>query len=113
MVPEVQTGIHEAFAGLRSALPKPEPPAARPVPTRGATAKRKPEAVDGPALVQARQSFEQRLFDLEDDDWKALVEARAVPEVEHAVLSVLSRGFLAPVVGARGPRSSGELPHHP
>src|SRR5262249_59795190 len=40
---------------------------------------------------------------------RAVVDARAAPEVEHAVLSVLSRGFLAPVVGARedlGPAGS-------
>jgi hypothetical protein len=109
VVPEVQTAMQEAFAGLRSALPKAEPPAARSAPARGAPAKRKVEALDSSALLQARQTFEQRLFDLEDEDWKALVEAHAVPEVEHAVLSVLSRGFLAPVVGARedlGPAGS-------
>ena len=109
VVPEVQTGIQEAFASLRGLLPKPEPPAARPAPTRGAAAKRKAETVDGSALAQARQSFEQRLFDIEDDDWNAVLEARAAPEVERAVLSVLSRGFLAPVVGARedlGPAGS-------
>ena len=52
-------------------------------------------------LGQARQGFEQRLFDVDDEDWKALVDARAATEVEHAVLSVLSRGFVAPVVGVR------------
>jgi len=109
VVPEAQTAVQEAFAGLRSALPKAEPPAARSAPTRGAPAKRKVEAPDSSALAQTRQTFEQRLFDLEDEDWKALVDAQAVPEVEHAVLSVLSRGFLAPVVGARedlGPAGS-------
>ncbi|HZW91108.1 MAG TPA: HDIG domain-containing protein [Myxococcaceae bacterium] len=108
VVPDVQGAVQEAFAGLRAALPRAEPPA-KPVPTRPAPAKRKAEPVDGSALVQARQAFEQRLFDVEDEDWRALVDARAAPEVEHAVLSVLSRGFLAPVVGARedlGPAGS-------
>ncbi len=65
--------------------------------------------MDSAAVAQTRQTFEQRLFDVEDEDWKALLESRAPPEVERAVLSVLSRGFLAPVVGARedlGPAGS-------
>jgi cyclic-di-AMP phosphodiesterase PgpH len=95
VVPEAQGGIKEAFATLRGTLPRLEPPA-KPGP-----GKRRAEPVDGSALALARQAFEQRLFDVDDEDWKALVDARAAPDVEHAVLSVLSRGFLAPVVGAR------------
>src|SRR5262249_20516247 len=94
-VPEVQGAGQEAFGGLRVAVAGLEPPAR---PTSG---KRKAETADAAALTQARQAFEQRLFDLDDEDWKALVDARVAPEVEHAVLGVLSRGFLAPVVGAR------------
>ena len=107
VVPEVQSAVQEAFAGLRTALTPMDPP--KPAPVKPAPARRKVEPVDAAALAQARQAFEQRLFDIEDDDWKALVDARALPEVEHAVLSVLSRGFLAPVVGARedlGPAGS-------
>lgn len=103
VVPEVQAAVQEAFGGLRSALTRLDPPA-KPPPGR-----RRPEPVDGSALAQARQAFEQRLFDVEDEDWKALVEVRASIEAEHAVLAVLSRGFLAPVVGARedlGPAGS-------
>jgi len=105
VVPEVQTAVQEAFGGLRAATARVDPPA-KPAPGKG---KRKPEPVDTSALTQARQAFEQRLFEVDDEDWVALVEARGAPEVEHAVLSVLSRGFLAPVVGARedlGPAGS-------
>jgi putative nucleotidyltransferase with HDIG domain len=108
VVPEVQGAVQEAFAALRATLARMDPPA-KAAPAKPGSAKRKPEPVDGSALAQARQAFEQRLFDVEDEDWKALVDARAAPEVEHAVLSVLSRGFLAPVVGARedlGPAGS-------
>jgi len=101
-VVEVGTGVcqtveqaREELANLRTTLARLEPPA-KPAPP-----KRRAEPVDGSALAQARQSFEQRLFDVDDEDWKAVVDAKAAPEVEHAVLSVLSRGFLAPVVGAR------------
>ena len=65
--------------------------------------------MDTSGIAQARQTFEQRLFEVDDEDWAALVVARGAPQVEHAVLSVLSRGFLAPVVGARedlGPAGS-------
>ena len=109
VVPEAQTSVQDAFTGLRTALARLEPPAAKAAPTRATAVRKKPEAADGSALAQGRQSFEQRLFDLEDEDWRALVDAQAAPEVEHAVLSVLSRGFLAPVVGARedlGPAGS-------
>jgi cyclic-di-AMP phosphodiesterase PgpH len=95
VVPEVLASVHEAFEALRAALGRLDPPA------KPAAGKRKPEPVDAAALAQTRQPFEQRLFDVDDEDWKALLEARAPPEVERAVLSVLSRGFLAPVVGAR------------
>ena len=95
VVPEAQAAVQESFATLRAALPRVETPA-KPAPSR-----RRVEPVDGSALPQARQAFEQRLFDVDDEDWKALVDSRATPDVEHAVLSVLSRGFLAPVVGAR------------
>jgi putative nucleotidyltransferase with HDIG domain len=95
VVPEVQSAVQESFAALRSTLARMEP-AAKPAP-----GKRKPEPVDSSVLVQARQAFEQRLFDLDEEDWRALVDARASSEVERAVLAVLSRGFLAPVVGAR------------
>lgn len=109
VVPEAQTSVRDAFTGLRTALARLEPAPVKAAAPRGAAAKRKPEPSDGSALAQARQSFEQRLFDLDDEDWRALVDAQAAPEVEHAVLSVLSRGFLAPVVGARedlGPAGS-------
>ena len=95
VVPEVQAAVQESFAALRSTLARMEP-AAKPAP-----GKRKPEPVDSSVLVQARQAFEQRLFDLDEEDWRALVDSRASSEVERAVLAVLSRGFLAPVVGAR------------
>jgi cyclic-di-AMP phosphodiesterase PgpH len=95
VVPEVQSAVQESFAALRSTLARMEP-AAKPAP-----GKRKPEPVDSSVLVQARQAFEQRLFDLDEEDWRALVDSRASSEVERAVLAVLSRGFLAPVVGAR------------
>jgi hypothetical protein len=65
--------------------------------------------VDTSALAHTRQAFEQRLFEVDDEDWTPLLDARGAPEVEHAVLAVLSRGFLAPVVGARedlGPSGS-------
>jgi cyclic-di-AMP phosphodiesterase PgpH len=107
VVPEVQGAVQEAFASLRASLARMEPPAKPPA--RPGGAKRRPEPADGSAVAQARQAFEQRLFDVEDEDWKALVDAHAAPDVEHAVLSVLSRGFLAPVVGARedlGPAGS-------
>ncbi|HET9035411.1 MAG TPA: HDIG domain-containing protein, partial [Myxococcaceae bacterium] len=102
VVPEVRGTVQESFALLRGALPRMEPPKPSP-------GKRKLEPLDGSALAQARQSLEQRLFDLDDEDWKALVDARASPEAEHAALAVLSRGFLTPVVGARedlGPAGS-------
>jgi putative nucleotidyltransferase with HDIG domain len=95
VVPEVQSAVQESFAALRSTLARVEPPA------KPAPGKRRPEPVDSSVLVQARQAFEQRLFDLDEEDWRALVDARASSEVERAVLAVLSRGFLAPVVGAR------------
>ena len=95
VVPEVQSAVQESFSALRSTLARVEP-AAKPAP-----GKRKPEPVDSSVLVQARQTFEQRLFDLDEEDWRALVDSRASSEVERAVLAVLSRGFLAPVVGAR------------
>ncbi|HTS80659.1 MAG TPA: HDIG domain-containing protein [Myxococcaceae bacterium] len=95
VVPEVQGAVQEAFAALRIGLTHLEAPA-KPGPAR-----RRPEPPDATALAQARQTFEQRLFEVEDEDWKALVDAHASPEVEHAVLSVLSRGYLGPVVGAR------------
>ena len=103
VVPEVQASVHDAFEALRAGLGRLEA-AAKPAP-----GKRKAEPVDSAAVAQTRQTFEQRLFDVEDEDWKALLESRAPPEVERAVLSVLSRGFLAPVVGARedlGPAGS-------
>ena len=103
VVPEVQGTVQESFALLRGAFARMEPPA-KPSP-----GKRRSEPVDGSALAQARRAFEERLFEVEDEDWKALADARAPPEVEHAVLAVLSRGFLAPVVGARedlGPAGS-------
>ena len=95
VVPEVQSAVQESFSALRSTLARMEPPA------KPAPGKRKPEPVDSSVLVQARQAFEQRLFDLDEEDWRALVDSRASSEVERAVLAVLSRGFLAPVVGAR------------
>jgi len=95
VVPEVQSAVQESFTALRSTLSRIEPV------TKPAPGKRKPEPVDSSALVQARQAFEQRLFDLDEEDWRALVDSRASSEVERAVLAVLSRGFLAPVVGAR------------
>ncbi|HEY1909043.1 MAG TPA: HDIG domain-containing protein [Myxococcaceae bacterium] len=95
VVPEVQSAVQESFGALRSTLVRMEP-AAKPAPGR-----RRPEPVDSSVLVQARQAFEQRLFDVDEEDWRALVDARASSEVERAVLAVLSRGFLAPVVGAR------------
>jgi len=107
VVPDVQGAVQETFASLRANLARLEPPTKPPAKPGGA--KRRSEPVDGSALAQARQAFEQRLYDVEDEDWRALVDARAAPDVEHAVLSVLSRGFLAPVVGARedlGPAGS-------
>ncbi|MGZ6081509.1 MAG: HD family phosphohydrolase [Myxococcaceae bacterium] len=95
VVPDVQRSVHEGFDALRTALTRLDAPA------RPAPGKRRAEPVDPAVLVQARQGFEQRLFDVDDEDWKALVDARAATEVEHAVLSVLSRGFVAPVVGVR------------
>jgi len=97
VVPEVQAGIQEAFGALRTASARIDPPA-KSGPGKG---RRKAEPVDTSSLSQARQAFEQRLFEVDDEDWNALVDARGTPEVERAVLSVLSRGFLAPVVGAR------------
>ncbi len=105
VVPEIQRGIQESFGVLRATFARMDPPA-KPPPGK---ARRKAEPVDTSAITQARQTFEARLFELDDEDWAALVEARGAPEVEHAVLSVLSRGFLAPVVGARedlGPAGS-------
>ena len=103
VVPEVHAAVRDAFGALRAALGRPDAPG-RPAPAR-----RRPEPVDGSALAQARQAFEQRLFEVDDEDWRALADSRSPPEVEHAALSVLSRGFLAPVVGARedlGPAGS-------
>jgi len=103
VVPEEQASVHEAFETLRVSLGRLDT-LARPSP-----GKRRPDPVDTSVLAQARGSFEQRLFEVDDEDWKALVDSRVPPEVEHAVLSVLSRGFVAPVVGARedlGPAGS-------
>ena len=103
VVPDVQASVHEAFDGLRGALSRQDAPV-RPAPGR-----RRTEPVDASVLAQARQAFQQRLFEVDDEDWKALVDSRTPPEVEHAALSVLSRGFIAPVVGARedlGPAGS-------
>ena len=105
VVPDVQAALQDSFGALRAGLARTDPPG-KPLPGKG---KRRAEAVDTSAFAQARRGFEQRLFELDDEDWNALVDARGAPEAEHAVLLVLSRGFLAPVVGARedlGPAGS-------
>jgi len=93
VIPEERAAVREAFEELRRSLPRAD---------EGRPAGRKhPDAVDPPLWTQARQAFELRLFDVEDDDWKAIVQARAAGEVEQATLAVLERGYLAPVVGSR------------
>jgi len=94
VVPEARAAVQEAMVGLRTALQSVES-------GKTGAAKRRKMTVESPALIQARQEFEQRLFDVDDEDWRALVDSHASPEVENAILAVLSRGYLAPVVGAR------------
>ena len=65
----------------------------------------------GATQIEAREVSHRVMRAVRDEDWKALVDARAAPEVEHAVLSVVSRGFLAPTrsgtLAARRPGSRG------
>jgi putative nucleotidyltransferase with HDIG domain len=113
VVPEERAAVREAFEELRRTLARLDAAAGKPgevagtgtgSPPRGKApggARKRPEHLDGAALEESRRAFELRLFEVDDDDWRALVEARAAPEVEQATLAVLERGFLAPVVGAR------------
>jgi putative nucleotidyltransferase with HDIG domain len=95
VVPEERTAVHEAMGELRSTLGRLE------TEPRSGPRKRSEPTTDAAALAQARLGFEQRLFPLEDEDWKALMQGRASSEVEQAALTLLERGYLAPVVGAR------------
>src|SRR5262249_14028010 len=110
VIPEERMAIREALEELRRTLvrldastakPGEGPGAATSPRSKSSSGRKRSEHLDGTALAEARQAFELRLFEVEDDDWRALVDARAAPEVEQASLAVLERGFLAPVVGAR------------
>ena len=114
VVPEERAAIRDAFEELRRTLARLDAAAGKSAEAPGAStgsaprvktaaggARKRPEHLDGAVLEEARRAFELRLFEVEDDDWRALVEARAASEVEQATLAVLERGFLAPVVGAR------------
>jgi putative nucleotidyltransferase with HDIG domain len=95
VVPEERTAIHQAMEELRGVLARLE------VESRSGPRKRSEPTTDAAALAQARLEFEQRLFPLDDEDWKALVQGRASSEIEETALTLLERGYLAPVVGAR------------
>jgi cyclic-di-AMP phosphodiesterase PgpH len=95
VVPEQRTAIHEAMGELRSVLGRLE------TEPRSGPRKRSELPPDTAALGEARLAFEQRLFPLEDEDWKALAQARASTEIEQATVTLVERGYLAPVVGAR------------
>jgi putative nucleotidyltransferase with HDIG domain len=95
VIPEERTAIGEAMGELRSTVGRLEGE------TKTAPRKRSEPASDSLALGQARSAFEQRLFPLEDEDWRALLQGRSSSEIEQATLALLERGYLAPVVSAR------------
>ncbi|MGO9829942.1 MAG: HD family phosphohydrolase [Myxococcaceae bacterium] len=94
---EQRQTLHEAFAELRAALGRLEPD------VRAGLRTRRPGAAETPSLglLAAREALEKRLFVLEDEDFQALLQARASRESEDATEALLQHAYLAPVVASR------------
>ncbi len=92
---EQRQALHVAFQELRSALGRLEPD------VRAARGKRPGGPESSLGLLAAREAFEKRLFILEDEDFQALVQARASRETEEAALTLLEHAYLTPVVASR------------
>jgi cyclic-di-AMP phosphodiesterase PgpH len=92
---ELQT-LRAAFAELRTSLGRLEPD------VRAAARARHPGVVETSlGLLSAREALEKRLFPLEDEDFQALVQARASKEAEAASAGLLEHAYLSPVVATR------------
>jgi len=88
--------LHAAFAELRASLARLEPD------VRAASRARRPGAPESSlGLLAARETLEKRLFPLEDEDFQALVQARASRESEEATRALLDHAYLAPLLASR------------
>lgn len=92
---EQRQALHAAFQELRASLGRLEPD------VRAARGKRPGAPETSLGLLSAREAFEKRLFMLEDEDFQALVQARASRESEEAAEALLERAYLTPVVASR------------
>ena len=92
---EQRQALHAAFQELRASLGRLEPD------VRAARGKRPGAPETSLGLLTAREAFEKRLFMLEDEDFQALVQARASRESEEAAEALLERAYLTPVVASR------------
>ncbi|HEX4621490.1 MAG TPA: phosphodiesterase, partial [Myxococcaceae bacterium] len=111
VVNDIKKSLHEAFAGMQDVVDqyqeeragKQAPPAEQEgTPTR----KRKdPEALEEEALANRlraeRRTFEQHVFQTEDEDFQALLAAHFSPEVERATSLLAEHAYVAPVVASR------------
>jgi cyclic-di-AMP phosphodiesterase PgpH len=92
---EQRLALHAAFQELRTALARLEPD------VRAARTKRPGAPETSLGLLAAREAFEKRLFMVEDEDFQALVQARASRESEEAAEALLEHAYLTPVVASR------------
>ena len=88
--------LHQAFGELRAALLRLEPDV-----RAAARAKRQGPAESSLGLLAAREALEKRLFPLEEEDFSALVQARASRESEEAAVVLLEHAYLSPLVASR------------
>ncbi len=94
---EQRQTLHGAFAELRADLGRLEPD------VRGGARTRRPGVAEASSLglLAAREALEKRLFVLEDEDFQALVQARASRESEDATEALLQHAYLTPLVASR------------
>jgi hypothetical protein len=88
VVPEERAAVREAFEELRRTLARLDAESGRATETPSVSAgspprpklrtpgRKRSDHLDGIALDEARLAFELRLFEIDDDDWRALVDAR-------------------------------------
>jgi putative nucleotidyltransferase with HDIG domain len=112
VVNDVRKALHEAFAGMQDIVAQFEeerPPRETKAGEKeepGGKKKKEQEATLeeealGNRLRAERRAFEQRVFQLEEDDFQVLVGARFAPDLERAAIGLVERAYAAPVVGLR------------